>query len=134
MSDDTTVCELPPLAQARRALAEAHAQEAAARKAWDNDRQNPATQQAMTTTQPRTRQMQGWVDQVERRAAALPGAEEEAERTLLREESEYSSLIQTDRRAEAQKARQVQQARAQRDKLRADRRAIEGDADVGLSA
>jgi hypothetical protein len=70
--------------------------------------------------------MQGWVDQVERSAAALPTAEEEADRDLLREESAYANLVETNRKAEARQGRLVEQAREQVQRVKADRVAIVG--------
>jgi hypothetical protein len=116
----------PLLRQARDRLATARKAEAAARMAWDGDRQHPALQQALTAAQQETRQAQGWLDQVERSRAVLPTALAEARRTLLTEETTYTGLVETHRKAEAQQLRRVQQAREAVARLEADRRTIVG--------
>jgi hypothetical protein len=119
----------PLLTQARERLAAALTAERAARRdvelagsgvTWDH----------VAQAQQETRRAQEWLDQVERSCAALPTAEEEARRTLLIEESQLLSLRDTNRRAEAQQARRVEQARAQVARLEADRRTLQGEADA----
>jgi hypothetical protein len=119
---------LPLLVQAQLRLDAAVRAEHTARRSWDDDRQNLAKQQAFGKAQREQRTARGWLDQVERSAAALPTAVAEASKTLLIEESEFASLVETNRRAEAQKARRVQQAREQVQRVTADCVAVVGHA------
>src|SRR5262245_32836513 len=116
----------PLLKQARARLAAARDAENAARIAWDADRANPLTQQAVTDTAQEARRALEWRDQIERSCAALPTAEADADRDLLREESAYDTLVETHRRAEAQQWRRVEQARAQLERLRTDKHTLTG--------
>ena len=130
MNHDATVSELPLVAQAQARLTAARAAENAARQTWAADPGNEVVRRAYAAAQREHRQAQGWYDQVTRSVAALPTALAEADQAVPREESAYASLLEAHRRAEAQQARQVQQARAQRDTLKADRRMLLGEAEA----
>jgi hypothetical protein len=116
--------------QARERVEEARKAEHAARRAWDASRSNPTLDFELRAAQKEHRRAQDWLAQVERSAAAVPRALEEARKTLLMEESAYATMLAAHRRTETQQAQRVRQAEAQVEQIQADWCAILGGDDA----
>src|SRR5262249_38782044 len=121
----TLIATVPPapvplLTQAEQRLQAARQAEHAARKAWDNDRSDATLSYQLREAQAEHRKAQGWLDTVTMSAANLKAALPEAERTLLVEESQYASLLESHRKAEHRQAERVRHARQDLERLRAD--------------
>jgi chromosome segregation ATPase len=127
---DTITPTVPLLQQAKDRLDAALAQERQAKRALDNDAQNPAKAQAFKGAAQEARQAQGQLDRVRHGLRQIEQALPEARRDLVRAESTLSAVEAQVRQLLTNARKQVAQAREAVQTLEAHQRAIVGEADA----
>jgi hypothetical protein len=120
----------PLIAQAQQRVEDARRAEHAARRAWDLSRSNVVLVAELNAAQKEHRQAQDWLSQVERSADSLRQAIPDAQHTLVLAESQLVAAQQAAKALLERARRQVDAAREDLARLKADLQQGVGEADV----